>query len=205
MTVGHDPLLLRSNVANPAFAYVALGHMHRAQVLGENPPAVYAGSLERIDFSEERDEKGFYVVDIGPDKDISYHFEPVQARRFVTIRVDVAPLEPDPTQAVLDAVARQDVTDAVVRVQIAISERLEPLLDEAEIRRALKDAHIVAAVARDVERESRPRLAGLTAETMTPIEALELYLNGKNLPDERVKLLMEYGERLIDQARVDDL
>ncbi|MFW6125816.1 MAG: metallophosphoesterase family protein [Chloroflexota bacterium] len=200
MIMGHDYMLLHSSVANPAFNYVALGHIHKAQVLGGNPPVVYAGSLERIDFSEENDTKGFYVVDLGEDRGLSYEFQPVDARRFLTIRVKVAPLEPDPTQAVLDAIASNDVKDAIVRVQVAIPERLEELLDEGEIRRALKDAHSIAAIARDVERERRPRLAALTAEGMTAIEALEVYLTSKGVPEDRMKVLLEYGQRLIEES-----
>ena len=204
MIMGHDYMLLHSSVANPAFEYVALGHIHKSQVLGENPPVVYAGSLERIDFSEEEDKKGFYVVEIGPDMQVSYEFQPVQARRFLTITVNVPPLEPDPTQAVLEAIARHDTKDAIVRVQVAISERLEGLLDEGEIRKALKDAHFIAAIARDVERERRPRMAGFTAEGMTPMEALEVYLNSKNISKERIKVLLEYGQRLIEESRSEE-
>ena len=85
MSIGQEPILLLSSVALPAFDYVALGHIHKQQVLNENPPVVYAGSLERVDFGEEDDAKGFYVVDITAGKNskrkISYKFHPVHARR----------------------------------------------------------------------------------------------------------------------------
>ncbi|RKY63225.1 MAG: exonuclease SbcCD subunit D, partial [Candidatus Latescibacterota bacterium] len=59
--VGRDPSLLPSVLANPAFTYVALGHVHRHQDLnrGGRPPLVYPGSLERINFGEEGEAKGF--------------------------------------------------------------------------------------------------------------------------------------------------
>ena len=62
MTIGQEHALMLSNVAHPAFDYIALGHIHRHQVLQEKPPVVYAGSLERLDFGEAEDEKGFYLV-----------------------------------------------------------------------------------------------------------------------------------------------
>ena len=65
MAIGQEHTLLPGIVANPAFDYVALGHIHRHQVLSEKPPVVYAGSLERLDFGEEADDKGFYLVEIG--------------------------------------------------------------------------------------------------------------------------------------------
>ena len=64
MSIGQEHMLLLSSVANPAFDYVALGHIHKGQVLNENPPVTYSGSLERLDFGDEDDEKGFYLIDI---------------------------------------------------------------------------------------------------------------------------------------------
>jgi exonuclease SbcD len=50
-------------------AYVALGHIHKAQCpLGENLAHVrYSGSIERLDLGERQDEKGVVVVDVGPE------------------------------------------------------------------------------------------------------------------------------------------
>jgi exonuclease SbcD len=49
-------------LARDCFDYVALGHVHRHQVLCEQPPIVYPGSIERVDFSEEKEDKGFVLV-----------------------------------------------------------------------------------------------------------------------------------------------
>ena len=206
MIMGYDYVLLQSNVANPAFDYIALGHIHKKQVLGENPPVVYPGSLQRIDFSEEEDEKGFFVVEISTQEQgrrVSHEFHPVKARRFLSIRVNIGVQEADPTQAVLGAIARHDIADAIVRVQVAIPEQLVGELKEGEIRRALKDAHFIAAIALDVARERRPRVAGWSAEGVTPLEALQEYLKVKKTEVEP-KLLLEYGERLIRESESEE-
>ncbi|UCC91068.1 MAG: exonuclease subunit SbcD, partial [Dehalococcoidia bacterium] len=109
MTIGQEHALLPGNVANPAFDYIALGHIHRHQVLSQNPPVVYSGSLERLDFSEEEDDKGFYLVEIEPDKEtgkrwVSFSFHPVIGRRFLTISVAIEPQDTDPTSTVLKAI-----------------------------------------------------------------------------------------------------
>ena len=46
------------------FDYVALGHIHRAQRVGEAEHIRYSGSLIPLSFSERGDTKGVYVLDI---------------------------------------------------------------------------------------------------------------------------------------------
>ena len=59
MMLGRDHVLLKSAVTLPQLDYVALGHIHKHQILGMLPHVVYAGSLQRIDFGEENDDKGY--------------------------------------------------------------------------------------------------------------------------------------------------
>ncbi len=58
---GTDPIFLPSQLALPQFDYVALGHLHRYQNLNPSgkPSVVYAGSIERVDFGERKEEKSF--------------------------------------------------------------------------------------------------------------------------------------------------
>jgi exonuclease SbcD len=48
------------------FAYVALGHIHRAQCLAGQPHVRYSGSIERMDLGEKQDDKGVVLFDLGP-------------------------------------------------------------------------------------------------------------------------------------------
>jgi exonuclease SbcD len=204
MTIGQEHALLVSNVANPAFDYVALGHIHKHQVLEENPPVVYAGSLERLDFGEADDEKGFYIVEITPDADsggrkVSYEFHPLEGRRFVTVNVKIEPDDIEPTSTVLKALSEKSdaIKDAIVRLQISLPAELEGQIRDGDIREALREAYYFA-IAREVRRETRVRLR-VAAEEITPAEALKEYLESKKVPAERAKVLQEYGERLIEE------
>jgi exonuclease SbcD len=168
---------------------------------------VYAGSLERVDFGEENDEKGFYVVDIEPDattgkRRVSFEFYPVNARRFLTIGVTLQPEETDPTAVVLAAIAGQktSVRDAVVRLNINLPSSLEGQLRNNEIRDALKEAHY-ATIAREIQRsfpEGRLRLGNRTAEEIKPLAALKAWLESRKVSPERQKVLLDYGEKLIE-------
>ena len=204
MSIGQEHTLLLSNVALPAFDYVALGHIHKQQVLNENPPVVYAGSLERVDFGEENDTKGFYIVDIEPDssgvkREVAYTFHPVNTRRFHTINITLEPDDINPAATVTNAIAAQPerVGDAVVRLNISLPAPLENQVSDAAIREALKDAHYYT-VAQDVQRETRLRMGNRTAEEIMPLDALKAYLDSKNVPAERQRVLLEYGRRFIE-------
>jgi exonuclease SbcD len=203
MTIGQEHTLLPGSIAHPAFDYIALGHIHRHQVVHEKPPVVYAGSLERLNFSEETDEKGFYVVDIEPDGEsggrrVSFHFHQLSGRRFVTINANIEPEEADPTLTVIKAITEQaaNIGDSIVRLNISLPTELEGTLRDGDIRSALKEAHYFS-VARDIKRETHLRLGKLAAEEITPFEALKAYLNSQKVSPERAKTLLEYGERLI--------
>jgi exonuclease SbcD len=205
MTIGQEHTLLPGSIAQPAFDYIALGHIHRHQVVHENPPVVYAGSLERLNFSEEADEKGFYVVDIEPDGEteerrVSFKFHRLSGRRFLTIDANIKPGEVDPTPVVIKAITEQagNIRDSIVRLNISLPVELESELRDSDIRSALKEAHYFS-IARDIKRETRLRLGQLAAEEITPLEALKAYLNSKKVSPERAKTLLEYGARLIQE------
>jgi len=208
MVIGQEHVLMLSNVAHPAFDYIALGHIHRHQVLSENPPVVYAGSLERLDFGEADDEKGFYLVEIGDKKgagkrSVSFDFHPVAGRRFLTIGVDIEPADIDPTATVLKSIAEKgdEVEDAVVRLSISLPAELEGQFRDNDIRSALGEAHYFT-IARDIRREARVRLGGVAAEEISPLDALKSYLESKKgISPERARLLLEYGERLIQEQK----
>ncbi len=203
MTIGQEHVLLLSNVAHPAFDYIALGHIHKHQVMSSSPPVAYSGSLERLDFSDEEDNKGFYVVEINRDgetgkKQVSFDFHPVSGRRFLTTNLEIEPQDPDPTSTVLRAMAEREdkIKDAIVRLNISLPAEIEVQLRDNDIRNAVKDAHHLT-IAKDIKRESRLRLGKWTAEEITPLDALKTYLESKRVPPGRARLLLQYGEKLI--------
>jgi exonuclease SbcD len=209
MTIGQEHVLLVSNIAHPAFDYIALGHIHKHQVLSNSPPVVYAGSLERLDFSEEEDDKGFYLVEIEPDKEtgkrqVSFDFHPVSGRRFLTIDVNIESPDIDPTSTMLKAIAEQKekVGDAIVRLNISLPAEVEGQFRDNDIRNAVKEAYYFT-IAKDIKRETRLRLGQWTAEEITPLDALKKYLEEKKVSPERTKTLLEYGEKLIQEQRIE--
>jgi exonuclease SbcD len=195
--LGHDLVLPLSVLKNPNWDYVALGHIHRHQALEPAwaPPVVYPGSVERIDFGEEREAKGFVIAEVESGR-CSWTFRDLEARRFVTIRVTAD--ADDPTAQIVDEIERAQIDQAVVRVIVRTTADRDVLIRENEIRRALGSAFYVAAIIHDVVRPERMRLGDQQEiATLTPIEALERYLQVRETPPERIAVLRSHAEMLL--------
>ena len=193
--LGRDVAVTTSVLADPAWDYVALGHIHKHQSLNgvRQPAVVYAGSLERIDFGEEAEVKGFCWVELARGA-TRWSFVPVAARRFVTLRCDVR-AEEDPTAAVLHDAQAVEVEGAVVRVLIELRAEQAGQLREREVEAALRGAaHIT--LSRDIETEARARLGDLAAESLSPLELVERYFEARGVTPERRTALLAKAEVL---------
>ena len=204
ITLGRDHVLLRSSVALHQFDYVALGHIHKHQALGQNPLVVYSGSLQPVDFGEEGDTKGFCIIELDSAQPsghrvVDFQFRPVQARNFLTINVDISASDEDPTETVVRTIMRHHIQEAIVKVNIRVPSELEGRLDDAQIRRALEQAHYVASISKEVLRQRRTRLGEAYTQGLTPQDALRLYLENKDTPEQRAQVLMRYGQSLMEE------
>lgn len=198
MMVGHDPLIPLSALINPVWDYVALGHIHRHQDLhaGQHPPVVYAGSIERIDFGEEREDKGFVFAEVEKGR-TNYTFVPTPARRFVTIRLDAR--EGEPVALLEQELTQLDIQDAVVRVIITLPAEQRDVLEERQLRERLKDAYLVASITtEEIKAATRARDAGLT-EILGPMQALERYILANPEYADRQPALLERAQSLLHE------
>jgi exonuclease SbcD len=197
--LGRDVPVLKSMLANPAWDYVALGHIHKHQDLnpGEYPSIVYSGSLERIDFGEENETKGFCWVELERDG-TTWSFVKVKARAFQTIHVDARGAK-DPTRAVLEEIERSRSGDSVVRVLIKMSAEGEPELRERELEDALQGARSYTLI-KEVEAETRARLGGLEPETLSSGELLGHYLNSRGVDEERIQKLLLAADEIFQEG-----
>ena len=204
MMLGQDHVLLVSALVRPQVEYVALGHIHKHQILRPDPPmVVYSGSLQRVDFSEEGDEKGFCVIDLDPaapqgQRMTKFEFHKLDARSFVTVDVTLEPQDVDPTATVVRAIARKKIAGAVVRVRISLAAESDAHLKETEIRAALEPAHFIASISRELAGTRRTRISPSEGEDLQPMQALGLYLDSKNIEGERREKIMRKAEELME-------
>jgi exonuclease SbcD len=207
LTMGHDPMYDLQTFDLPAIDYVALGHIHKHQVLHyASPPVVYAGSIDRVDFGEENEDKGWVLVEIPAKGKAEWQFLKVRARPFITIDAKVEPDTFSATDDVVRAIARSAdrITDAVVKLRIDIPpERIAELRDD-DIRAQLKSAYYLAPLERTLRQRPRSRWgnAGPSLEQARPLDALRLYLEHQRVDPGRRELLLQYAGKLIAAPEV---
>lgn len=193
LAVGKGFTVPLSLLTRPCFDYVALGHVHRHQILSEQPLVVYPGSIERVDFSEEDEEKGFVLIDVERGRS-HLEFCPLPVRPFYTIRVDLSKAE-DPQAELLKMIASAQIQDAVVRLIYQIrSEQLDHI-DTAALNQALTAAHTYTIQPELISQLARPRLPELgTGHRVAPMDALKTYL--ENQPH-----LSDIASEMLDAAQ----
>ena len=200
LAVGKGFTIPISMLTRPEFDYVALGHVHKHQNLNptNDPPVVYPGSIERVDFSEEKEDKGYILLEAEAGK-VDWEFCPLPARPFLTIELDLSQKE-DPLEAVLAAIAKQEIEDKVVRLIYKLrSEQLDSI-DTSAIDRALQSAHSHSIRPELVSQLARPRLPELgVGNTLNPLEALTTYLDNREDLKDIKKDLIAAAEVLLNQ------
>lgn len=202
LAVGKGFTVPMSLLARPCFDYVALGHVHQHQVLCQQPLMVYPGSIERVDFSEEKEDKGYAMVSLAKGT-AEMTFCPLPTRAFKTVSVNLLKAE-DPNEALLTALGQHALTDAVVRLIYKLRTDQVDRIDNAALHAALALAHTYTIHPELVSQLSRPRLPELgTNSTLEPIAALQAYLaNREDLKDLADDMLIA-AEALINQDPVD--
>jgi exonuclease SbcD len=194
--LGRDVAVFTSTLADPAWDYIALGHIHRHQNLnpGQYPSVVYSGSLERIDFGEEGEQKGFCWVELvrGTTK---WEFIPVAARDFKTIRIDVRDAK-DPTQAILSEISEVSKEGTVFRLLVQLHSEQQAALREREIASVMKDATSLT-IGREIEIEARARLGDKSPEALNSMELIEQYFQLREEEPERIQALLSKAEELL--------
>ena len=203
--LGSEPVIPKSVLAEGPWDYVALGHVHKHQDVnkGRYPSIVYCGSLDRVDFSEVKEKKGWVEVEVEKGHTTWRFVEQykVPARPFAIVEADLKEAS-DPTAAALTAIAQRNLKDAVVKVRLELLAWQEPLLRIKDLRDALERAGIyhLGGIEKVVQRPSRVRLGSGSVESLTPSELLEEYFQRKGIAPERIKRLLAAARGIMQEG-----
>jgi exonuclease SbcD len=163
--------------------YVALGHLHRKQIVDEMPcPVVYSGSPLAYSFSEANQEKYVMIVDVEPGQIAEVKAVQLKScRRLIRKRFEQI------DEAIIWLQQNQDV---YVELTIVSDNYLS-----AVERKQLNDAHeLIVAIIPEVRHVGEQANSGLTIDVTRSIDELFVdyfkYKKGQN-PDERMMNLFK--------------
>lgn len=197
--LGHDVQLVRENLQH-GWDYVALGHIHLHQdltkYLRNMCPVVYSGSIERVDFGEQDEPKGFVHVNIS-EGNTTYKFVEIPVRPMETIRIDTREAK-HPDFLVETSLRKWKIyEDSIVRIIIDANDVLD--IDVVAIYREMDWVHRIAQVQVNVERKDIQRLEleeGETIADLTHEELLEEYLVQQDTEDAEIDVLLDLWDEL---------
>jgi exonuclease SbcD len=198
LAVGKGFTLPLSLLTRPCFDYVALGHVHKHQNLNKSndPPVIYPGSIERVDFSEEKEDKGYVMIDLEKGK-ADWEFCPLPVRTFRTIEIDLSKQD-DPQKVLLKGIAKYDIQDNVVRLIYKLKSEQLDLIDNSSLHQALSIAHTYTIQAELVSQLAKPRIPELSASSsIDPMSALKTYLNNREDLQEIMPSMLEAAHNLL--------
>lgn len=180
----------------PAIDYVGFGHIHKHQILQKEKPLIlYAGSLERVDFGEEGEDKGFIFLEI-TNKTIKSEFISTEPRKFITIACDLTE-SVNPQGELEEEVKKKKQSGAIIRVRYKITEENFEKVNQQKIKQLLQDSFSLYIQPEIVTKERTYRLSELDSDLISnPLSALEKYLFDYNEEDKKV--LLEKAKELIN-------
>ena len=201
--LGNDLVLSGSLVKNPKFSYVAMGHIHKPQDVNEGfqPPVIYPGSIERVDFGEAKEDRFFVIAEIEKGKDTRVNWiELTGARKFIDRRTVLGSNE-NVTEALKDALPKpKEMSEAIVRLLVEYPREWDTLIDETALRKYTENTFEFHLVKRP-QSEARVRIAeGQVVSSLSPLDLLAQYFDAAKTKDidELQKLAQEIITEEVD-------
>jgi len=205
--LGSDLVLPGSLVRDPRLDYVALGHIHKPQDLnpGAQPPVIYPGSIERVDFGEAADDRFFVIAHVGRGNTRFEWKKLTQARRFIERRTTLKPAlaaadasAENVTEALKSALpSQQELDGAIVKLTVDYQREYDALIDEPALRKYTEQAFEFHLVRRP-QTESRVRLpADQTVSSLSPLELLDQYWRAANIEPAEIEALQKLAREII--------
>ncbi|MBC7876143.1 MAG: exonuclease SbcCD subunit D [Anaerolineales bacterium] len=184
--LGNDLVLSGSLVKNQRFSYVAMGHIHKPQDVNEGyqPPVVYPGSIERVDFGEVKEDRFFVIADIEKGKDTKVNWIQLTGTRKFIDRRTVLKSNENVTDALKEALPNpKEMFEAIVRLSVEYPREWDTLIDESALRKYTEGSFEFHLVKRP-QSESRVRIAeGQVISSLSPLDLLAQYFDASKAKD----------------------
>ena len=198
---GRDVTLSRALVCDPAFSYTALGHIHLFQNLneGEQPPAVYPGSIERVDYGEAREEKGFIIAEVS-NHHTEYEFRKLHTRHMYNLSLKLENAE-TMQQELLDALpSAEEARGAMIKLEFTYPHEWESMFSEKELRERVRDA-LDFRLKRNPVYSSRIRIQDRNISSLTPSDLLKAYCLSVKMTDSETDAILPLAEEIFSRVQ----
>lgn len=201
---GQDPILLPSQLAIKPFDYIALGHLHRFQNLNAQGeiPIVYSGSIDRIDFGERKEDKGFCDVIIKQKYKTILNFIKLNTRPFIQIDVTLNE-EIDQTEQILYALKKQSIQDAIIKITYKIASHVNDIVDIKKIQKYCSQAMYLVGIFPIKSIQVRSH-RNILQQEMNLETLLKTYFSSQDLLKKRCNILTEKALRLEELQIIKD-
>ena len=199
--LGKDLVLPGALVKDARLDYTALGHIHKFQNLNPDaqPPVIYPGSIERVDFGEASDDKFFVIAKIEKGN-TTYEARKLSGRQFVDLTVKLKANEEMMPKILTALPAQEQLTDAMLRLVVDYPRELEVFLDEAALQERCASAFEFHLVRRPQE-EARSRFsADESVANLTPIELMKRYWQTVKLEPGNTEPLQTLAASIIQEV-----
>lgn len=198
---GNDPTFLPSQLAIAPFDYVALGHLHRHQNLNKNgyPAIIYPGSIERIDFGERKEDKGFCFVSIEEKNKTTYEFIKTPTRKFIQLDIKLTE-DTNQTKQILDALKEQNIDGAILKIIYHVEQSQKDRVDLQAIGQACSKAMYLVSIIPVLHTQTREKRSQLKV-SMNFETLLGAYLDTKPELKNKKKKIIEKALNLFEQSK----
>lgn len=201
--LGVDLVLPGALVRNPRLNYAALGHIHKPQNLneGQQPPVIYPGSIERIDFGEAREDKFFVICHLEAGQPTQVEWRKLaNIRPFVDRYLELTTQEGVSQQIRAKLPPPEKLQGAIVRLTLEYPREWESLIDESifqPYREQAFEFHLV----------KRPQLAirirlseNQGVQSLSPLDLLDVYWRTLHIEDDERHQLRQLAQGVLAQA-----
>ncbi len=197
--LGNDLTLPGSLVKNPVFNYVALGHIHKPQDLNEGaqPPVIYPGSIERVDFGEAREDKFFVIAEVEAGQPTRVEWRKLETRPFLDLYHVIETPEEVTAELLALFPPPEQLRGAIVRLRLEYPAEWEALIDDAALHRAASEAFEFHLVKRP-QVETRVRLQqDAEINTLSPLDLLALYWQSIHADPDEAAILQDMAREVL--------
>lgn len=201
--LGGDLVLSGALVRNPRLSYTALGHIHKAQDLnaGQQPPVIYPGSIERVDFGEAREDKFFVIAHLESGQPTRVEWRKLEnIRPFIDRYLELTSQEGVSHQIRAKLPPPEKLQGAIVRLTLDYPREWESLIDES-ILQPYRDHAFEFHLVKRPQIAARIRLPeNQGVESLPPLDLLDIYWRMLHLEETERHQLRQLAEGVLAQA-----